>query len=199
MEDKAQLVELTADIAAAYLSANTVPAGDLPSLIQTIHQALSGVSSGAPAAAAEPAKPAVPVKKSITPDYLISLEDGKKYKSLKRHLRTKYNMTPDEYRSKWGLPKDYPMVAPNYAKARSEMARNMGLGQGGRGRKPAAAAAPKTAKAAKAPKTPKAPKAPKAAKAAAPAKRGPGRPPKAKPAAAAAPAKRGPGRPKKNK
>jgi predicted transcriptional regulator len=196
MEDKAQLVELTADIAAAYLSANTVPAGDLPGLIQTIHQALSGVSSGAPAPAAEPAKPAVPVKKSITPDYLISLEDGKKYKSLKRHLRTKYNMTPDEYRSKWGLPKDYPMVAPNYAKARSEMARSMGLGQGGRGRKPAAAAAaPKTAKA------PKAPKPAKAAKAAAPAKRGPGRPKKnaAAPAAAAAPAKRGPGRPKKNK
>jgi len=202
MEDKAQLVELTADIAAAYLSANTVPAGDLPGLIQTIHQALSGVSSGAPAAAAEPAKPAVPLKKSITPDYLISLEDGKKYKSLKRHLRTKYNMTPDEYRSKWGLPKDYPMVAPNYAKARSEMARSMGLGQGGRGRKPAAAsAAPKTAKAAKPAKAPKAPKAPKAAKAAAPAKRGPGRPPKAAKAnnAAAAPAKRGPGRPKKNK
>jgi predicted transcriptional regulator len=197
MEDKAQLVELTADIAAAYLSANTVPAGELPSLIQTIHQALSGVSSGAPAAAAEPAKPAVPLKKSITPDYLISLEDGKKYKSLKRHLRTKYNMTPDEYRSKWGLPKDYPMVAPNYAKARSEMARNMGLGQGGRGRKPAAA---KAAAAPKAAKAPKAPKAPKAAKAAAPAKRGPGRPPKAKAAAtAAAPAKRGPGRPKKNK
>ena len=202
MEDKAQLVELTADIAAAYLSANTVPAGDLPGLIQTIHQALSGVSSGAPAPAAEPAKPAVPVKKSITPDYLISLEDGKRYKSLKRHLRTKYNMTPDEYRSKWGLPKDYPMVAPNYAKARSEMARNMGLGHGGGGRKPAAAkaaAAPKAAKAAKAPKAAKAkaPKAPKAAKAAAPAKRGPGRPPKAK--TAAAPAKRGPGRPKKNK
>lgn len=199
MEDKAQLVELTADIAAAYLSANTVPAGDLPGLIQTIHQALSGVSSGAGAApAAEPAKPAVPVKKSITPDYLISLEDGKKYKSLKRHLRTKYNMTPEEYRAKWGLPKDYPMVAPNYAKARSEMARSMGLGQGGRGRKPAAAAAaPKAAKA------PKPAKAPKAAAAPAPAKRGPGRPPKAakanNAAAAAAPAKRGPGRPKKNK
>ena len=191
MEDKAQLVELTADIAAAYLSANTVPAGDLPGLIQTIHQALSGVSSGAPAPAAEPAKPAVPVKKSITPDYLISLEDGKKYKSLKRHLRTKYNMTPEDYRTKWGLPKDYPMVAPNYAKARSEMARSMGLGQGGRGRKKAAAAA------APAPKAAKAPKAPKAAKAG--AKRGPGRPPKAKAAApAAAPAKRGPGRPRKN-
>lgn len=171
MEDKAQLVELTADIAAAYLSANTVPASDLPALIQTIHNALAGVTSGAPAPAAEPARPAVPVKKSITPDYLISLEDGKKYKSLKRHLRTKYNMTPDDYRTKWGLGKDYPMVAPNYAKARSEMARNMGLGQGGRGRKKGAApakAAPKAAKAAKAPKA--------AAAAGAPAKRGPGRP-----------------------
>jgi predicted transcriptional regulator len=168
MEDKAQLVELTADIAAAYLSANTVPASDLPALIQTIHHALAGVSTGAPAPAAEPAKPAVPVKKSITPDYLISLEDGKKYKSLKRHLRTKYNMTPDDYRTKWGLGKDYPMVAPNYAKARSEMARNMGLGQGGRGRKKAAGAAKAS---------PKASKAPKASKtAAAPAKRGPGRP-----------------------
>lgn len=160
MEDKAQLVELTADIAAAYLSANTVPAAELPSLIQTIHQALAGVTSGAPAPASEPQKPAVPVKKSITPDYLVSLEDGKKYKSLKRHLRTKYNMTPDDYRTKWGLAKDYPMVAPNYAAARSEMARNMGLGQGGRGRK--------RGKAAPAPKA--------AAPAAAPAKRGPGRP-----------------------
>ncbi len=166
MEEKTQLVELTADIAAAYLSANTVPAADLPGLIQTIHQALAGVSGDAPAPAAEAQKPAVPAKKSITPDFLISLEDGKKYKSLKRHLRTKYGMTPDDYRAKWGLPKDYPMVAPNYAKARSEMARSMGLGQGGRGRKKAAAAAPKKA----------APKA-KAAKAAAPAKkRGPGRP-----------------------
>ena len=165
MEDKAQLVELTADIAAAYLSANTVPAADLPSLIQTIHQALAGVTSGAPAPASEPQKPAVPLKKSITPDYLISLEDGKKYKSLKRHLRTKYNMTPDDYRSKWGLPKDYPMVAPNYAKARSEMARSMGLGQGGRGRKKAGSAAKASPKAVKAPKA-----------AAAPAKRGPGRP-----------------------
>ena len=184
MEDKNQLVELTADIAAAYLSANTVPAGDLAGLIQTIHQALSGVSSGAPAQAAEPAKPAVPVKKSITPDYLISLEDGKKYKSLKRHLRTKYNMTPEDYRTKWGLAKDYPMVAPNYAKARSEMARSMGLGQGGRGRKKAAG---NNAAAANA--------APKAG-------RKPGRPPKAAaaaaPAAGAAPAKRGPGRPRKN-
>ena len=132
MEDKTQLVELTADIAAAYLSANTVPAAELPGLIQTIHNALSGVTSGAPAPAAEPAKPAVPVKKSITPDYLISLEDGKKYKSLKRHLRTKYNMSPEEYRAKWALAKDYPMVAPNYAQARSALAKQMGLGQAGR-------------------------------------------------------------------
>ena len=144
MEDKTQLVELTADIAAAYLSANTVAAAELPGLIQTIHNALSGVTSGAPAPAAEPAKPAVPVKKSITPDYLISLEDGKKYKSLKRHLRTKYSMTPEDYRTKWGLPKDYPMVAPNYAKARSDLAKQMGLGQGGR--KPARAAAPRAKK-----------------------------------------------------
>lgn len=165
MEEKTQLVELTADIAAAYLSANTVPAADLPGLIQTIHQALAGVSGGAPAPAAEPQKPAVPIKKSITPDFLISLEDGKKYKSLKRHLRTKYNMTPDDYRQKWGLPKDYPMVAPNYAKARSEMARSMGLGQGGRGRKKATGAAAKAA-----------PKASKPAKAKTPGKRGPGRP-----------------------
>ena len=197
MEDKAQLVELTADIAAAYLSANTVPAAELPTLIQTIHAALAGVSSGAPAPVAEPAKPAVPVKKSITPDFLISLEDGKKYKSLKRHLRTKYNMTPDEYRSKWGLGKDYPMVAPNYAKARSEMARNMGLGQGGRGRgkarAAAAAAAPAAAK--RGPGRPR--KDASAAAAPKAAKRGPGRPKKA--AAASAPAKRGPGRPKKNK
>ena len=192
MEDKTQLVELTADIAAAYLSANTVPASDLPSLIQTIHQALAGVTSGAAAPAGEPQKPAVTVKKSITPDFLISLEDGKKYKSLKRHLRTKYSMTPDDYRAKWGLPKDYPMVAPNYAAARSEMARSMGLGQGGRGRKKAAA----PAKAAKAPKAAKA-KAPKAAKPAKAAKAS--KAPKAKAATAAgAPVKRGPGRPRKN-
>ena len=137
MENQAQLVELTADIAAAYLSSNTVAAAELPGLIQTIHQALAGAAAGSAAPASAPATPAVPVKKSITPDFLISLEDGRKYKSLKRHLRTKYNMTPDDYRSKWGLPKDYPMVAPNYAKARSDLAKQMGLGQGGR--KPARA------------------------------------------------------------
>jgi predicted transcriptional regulator len=203
MEDKSQLVELTADIAAAYLSANTVPAQDLPTLIQTIHAALAGVSSQAAAPQATAPTPAVPVKKSVTPDYLISLEDGRKYKSLKRHLRTKYNMSPDEYRSKWGLAKDYPMVAPNYAKARSEMARTMGLGQGGRGGRRggeaaqgqgvSAPAAPEAAAAKRGPGRPR--KTNGEAAAAASPKRGPGRPAKD---AAGTPAKRGPGRPRKN-
>jgi predicted transcriptional regulator len=93
---------------------------------------LAGVSTGAETVEAAPKEPAVPVRRSITPDYLICLEDGRKFKSLKRHLRTKYNLSPEEYRAKWGLPKDYPMVAPNYAKARSDLAKQMGLGQGGR-------------------------------------------------------------------
>ena len=131
MEDNTELLTLTADIAAAYVSNNTVQASDVPSVIQTIYRALAGVGA-AQAPMPEPQKPAVPIKKSITPDYLISLEDGKKYKSLKRHLRTQYNMSPDDYRAKWGLPKDYPMVAPNYARARSDLARQMGLGQSGR-------------------------------------------------------------------
>jgi predicted transcriptional regulator len=112
-------------------------AAELPSLISNIHAALSTVSTGAVEAAPEPKEPAVPIRKSISPDYLICLEDGRKFKSLKRHLRTKYDMSPEEYRAKWGLPKDYPMVAPNYAKARSDLAKQMGLGQGGR--KPARA------------------------------------------------------------
>ena len=95
-------------------------------------RALAGVSSGQEAPEAAPKEPAVPVRRSITPDYLVCLEDGRKFKSLKRHLRTKYNMSPEEYRAKWNLPKDYPMVAPNYAKARSDLAKQMGLGQGGR-------------------------------------------------------------------
>ena len=97
-----------------------------------MHRALSTVSTGVDTSVPAPKDPAVPVKKSITPDFLICLEDGRKFKSLKRHLRTKYNMSPEEYRAKWGLPKDYPMVAPNYAKARSDLAKQMGLGQGGR-------------------------------------------------------------------
>ncbi len=132
MEDKSELIEMTADIVAAYVGANSVPASDLPSLIQSVHRALTGVAGGSDVAEAAPREPAVPVKKSITPEHLVCLEDGRKFKSLKRHLRTKYNMSPEDYRAKWGLPKDYPMVAPNYAKARSELAKQMGLGQGGR-------------------------------------------------------------------
>ena len=137
MEEKPELLEMTAGIVSAYVSNNTVSADAVPGLIAQIHAALSGVSVAPVEPEPEPQEPAVPVRKSITPDFLICLEDGRKFKSLKRHLRTKYNMSPEEYRAKWGLPKDYPMVAPNYAKARSELAKQMGLGQGGR--KPARA------------------------------------------------------------
>ena len=123
-------VELAAEIVSAYVSNNPVPAADLPALLTTVHASLATASGGpASAGAAETPTPAVPVKKSVTPDYLICLEDGKKFKSLKRHLRTTYDMAPEQYRLKWGLPADYPMVAPNYAKARSELAKAMGLGQ----------------------------------------------------------------------
>ncbi len=123
-------IELTADIVSAYVANNSVPSVDIPSLISDIHSALMRVSSGQDVPVAmEPAKPAVSVKKSITNDYIICLEDGKKFKSLKRHLRTAYNMSPEQYREKWGLPQDYPMVAPNYAEARSQLAKQMGLGQ----------------------------------------------------------------------
>ncbi len=132
MEDKSEIIEMTADIVAAYVGANSVTAADLPSLIQSVHRALTGVATGTDVAEATPREPAVPVKKSITPEYLVCLEDGRKFKSLKRHLRTKYNMSPEDYRAKWSLPKDYPMVAPSYAKARSDLAKQMGLGQGGR-------------------------------------------------------------------
>ncbi|KQU54152.1 MucR family transcriptional regulator [Bosea sp. Leaf344] len=126
----ADFIELTADIVSAYVSNNSVPAGELPALISEVHSALSRVLGGvAPAAPAEAPKPAIPVKKSITADFLVCLEDGKKFKSLKRHLRTQYNMSPEQYREKWGLPPDYPMVAPNYAEARSQLAKKMGLGQ----------------------------------------------------------------------
>ena len=122
-------IELTAEIVSAYVSNNTVPAGDIPSLINQVHSALSRVSTGQGESPAESLKPAVTVKKSITPEYIVCLEDGKKFKSLKRHLRTQYNMTPEQYREKWGLAPDYPMVAPNYAQARSQLAKKMGLGQ----------------------------------------------------------------------
>jgi predicted transcriptional regulator len=122
-------IELAADIVSAYVANNSVPSGDLPTLINEVHSALLRVAGGTIEVPTEAPKPAVPVKKSVTPDYIVCLEDGKKFKSLKRHLRTQYNMTPEQYREKWGLPVDYPMVAPNYAKARSELAKEMGLGQ----------------------------------------------------------------------
>jgi MucR family transcriptional regulator, transcriptional regulator of exopolysaccharide biosynthesis len=122
-------IELTADIVSAYVSNNSVSAGEIPNLINQVHAALVRVSAGQSDAQPEPLKPAISVKKSITPDHLVCLEDGKKFKSLKRHLRTQYNMTPETYREKWGLPPDYPMVAPNYAAARSQLAKQMGLGQ----------------------------------------------------------------------
>ncbi len=124
-------IELAAEIVSAYVSNNSVPANDLPGLINEVYGALLRVGVGAAAAPApvEAPKPAVAVKKSVTNDHIICLEDGKKFKSLKRHLRTQYGLSPEEYREKWGLPADYPMVAPNYAKARSNLAKQMGLGQ----------------------------------------------------------------------
>ena len=132
MDDKSEIIEMTADIVSAYVGNNSVSASELPSLIKSVHRALASVSNGGDAVEPAPKEPAVPIKKSITADHLVCLEDGRKFKSLKRHLRTKYNMSPEDYRAKWGLAKDYPMVAPNYAKARSELAKQMGLGQGGR-------------------------------------------------------------------
>ncbi|MBC2858817.1 MucR family transcriptional regulator [Stappia sp. 28M-7] len=123
------LIDLTADIVSAYVSNNTVASSDLAGLINEVYGALQRTSGSTVEPEPEPLRPAVPVKKSVTPDYIICLEDGKKFKSLKRHLRTHYDMSPEEYREKWGLPTDYPMVAPNYAAARSELAKKMGLGQ----------------------------------------------------------------------
>jgi predicted transcriptional regulator len=129
MSETKGFVDLTASIVSAYVSNNATTAAEIPALISQIHAALVRVSTGSPEVALEPAKPAVSVKKSMTPDYLVCLEDGKRFKSLKRHLRTQYNMSPEQYREKWGLPADYPMVAPNYAVARSQLAKKMGLGQ----------------------------------------------------------------------
>lgn len=128
-------IDLTTQIVAAYVSHNPMPASDLPALISQIHAALVRVSAGRAEPPVEPAKPPVSLKKSMTADYLVCLEDGKRFKSLKRHLRTRYNMTPEQYRDKWSLPADYPMVAPNYAVARSQLAKKMGLGQQRRRRK----------------------------------------------------------------
>ena len=127
--EKNELVELTAEIVSAYVSNNTVVATDLPIVIHNVFDALNKASTSWSQPAREELKPAVPIKKSVTPDYIICLEDGKKFKSLKRHLRTHYDLSPEEYREKWGLAHDYPMVAPNYARARSDLAKRMGLGQ----------------------------------------------------------------------
>ncbi|HAT86996.1 MucR family transcriptional regulator [Cohaesibacter gelatinilyticus] len=123
------LIELTADIVSAYVSNNAVPVNDVSGLIGDIYKALEETSKPEAEEVVEAPKPAVSIKKSITPDYIICLEDGKKFKSLKRHLRTHYDLSPEEYREKWGLPADYPMVAPSYAEARSNLAKKMGLGQ----------------------------------------------------------------------
>lgn len=130
MDSEAQsgLVQLTAQIVSAFVSNNTVPSGELPQLINDTYAALSRATGGVVVSERDEPRPKVAVKKSVMPDYIICLEDGKKFKSLKRHLRTHYNLSPEEYREKWGLPHDYPMVAPNYARARSDLARKMGLG-----------------------------------------------------------------------
>jgi predicted transcriptional regulator len=133
--DSSSFIELTANIVSAYVSNNTVPSADVPNLISQVHAALKRVSGDQAAAPAEPLKPAVPIKRSVTPEYIVCLEDGQKFKSLKRHLRTRYGVTPEQYREKWGLPPDYPMVAPKYAEARSQLAKQMGLGQQRRRRK----------------------------------------------------------------
>jgi predicted transcriptional regulator len=121
------LLTLTADIVAAHVSNNSVAVNDLPNLIQNVHSALTGISRNSSSAEAKP-EPKVPIRSSIKPDYIVCLEDGKRLKMLKRHLMTHYNMTPDQYRQKWGLSPDYPMVAPNYAEQRRTLAKSIGLG-----------------------------------------------------------------------
>ncbi len=127
--ESSEIVEFTTTIVSAYVANNSVVATDLPNLISEVHDALVKASGNIPQPVREELKPVVPIKKSITNEYIICLEDGKKFKSLKRHLRTHYDLSPEEYREKWGLPADYPMVAPNYASARSALAKKMGLGQ----------------------------------------------------------------------
>ena len=128
--DNSDITSLTARIVAAYVSHHQLPVSELPRLIQSVRDSLQRLTAPAEEAPAkEELKPAVPIKKSVTPDYIICLEDGKKLKMLKRHLMSSYGITPDEYRAKWGLPADYPMVAPNYAKARSDLAVKLGLGR----------------------------------------------------------------------
>ncbi len=161
MSGQADYLETAANIVAAFVSNNAVPASELAALIQTVHASIQKIAGVGPVApVVEPQEPAVPVRKSVTPDFIVCLEDGKKFKSLKRHLRTAYNLSPDQYRAKWNLPNDYPMVAPTYAAARSTLAKQSGLGQ------PRAAVSTEDASPAKA----------AASVEAAPVKRGRGRP-----------------------
>ena len=137
-----ELLRMTAEVVSAYVSNNTLATGQLADVIQAVYNSLRGLEGQVAESPSEPLKPAVPIRKSINPEYLICLEDGKKLKMLKRHLRSTYNLTPDEYRTKWGLPPDYPMVAPKYAEQRSEFAKKIGLGRG-TGRNSGSAAAKK--------------------------------------------------------
>ncbi|MFD1627562.1 MucR family transcriptional regulator [Azospirillum griseum] len=123
------LLRMTADIVSAYVSKNVLPAQQIPDVINTVYSSLTGLNGQPREIQSEPLKPSVPIRKSVTPEYIVCLEDGKKLKMLKRHLRSTYNMSPDEYRARWGLPADYPMVAPNYAAQRSEFAKRIGLGR----------------------------------------------------------------------
>jgi predicted transcriptional regulator len=129
-ESDEDILKLVTEIVAAYVSKNPVAASELPGIIKNVHATLGGFSSRAPEGGTAPRPPAVPVKKSVTPDYIVCLEDGKKLKMLKRYLRSRYKMSPDEYRARWNLAPDYPMVAPNYAARRSEFAKKIGLGKG---------------------------------------------------------------------
>lgn len=124
-----ELLRMTTEVVAAYLAKNDIGAAQIPEVIHTVFQSLRDIEGGTVEVKSEPLKPAVSIRKSVAPDYIVCLEDGKKLKMLKRHLRTMYNMSPDDYRAKWNLPSDYPMVAPNYARQRSEFAKQIGLGR----------------------------------------------------------------------
>jgi predicted transcriptional regulator len=124
-----ELLKFASDIVAAYVSNNPIPVSEIPGMIKSVHATLGGLASGTTSETPSAIKPAIAVKKSVTPEYIVCLEDGKKLKMLKRYLRSRYDLTPEEYRAKWGLPADYPMVAPNYAAQRSEFAKKIGLGR----------------------------------------------------------------------
>lgn len=134
--ESVDFVAITAGVVSSYVAHNSVPPQELPALIEQVHGALTSLGQAREPDTAQPTKPAVPIRRSVTPDFIVCLDDGKKFKSLKRHLRTRYGLTPEQYRERWGLPDDYPMVAPNYARARSDLAKEMGLGQQRRRRRP---------------------------------------------------------------